>query len=281
MTPTENELKYFLEVYTEKHFTKAATKIGVSQPTLTQSIAKLEKKVGSVLFIRTKRGCSPTKSANYLFEKSSQMLEIWKEITQNINSINTNLIGTFRVGCHQSVAQYTMPSFIKKINSKAPDIQIKMTHDWSRIITEKVLSCEVDIGFVVNPIKHPDLVMIKLGSDIVTAWVKNKKTVPQVLLTDLTQSQLHEKFKKEKYNKFKGWNIVTTPSLELIRTMALNGSGVGILPERVTKAIKSNLEIYDKDFPVRYDDIYIIYRYDSLKSTAGRLLVEVGKSCLV
>jgi DNA-binding transcriptional LysR family regulator len=267
MIPTETELAHFLEVYRTKHFTRASIKLGIAQPSLTQSILKLEEKTGVQLFYRTKQGCIPTPSADILYDKATSLQELWKGVAGSMSEKKDSLSGTFRVGCHQSVGAYTLPRFFKTIAKNAPSIEIKLHHDWSRKITEKIINYELDLGFVVNPTRHRDLVLIKLGTDRVAFWRAKGMNSGKIIFTDANSGQIQSMLGK----KF------AANSLELVRTLTLSGAGIGILPERVAKAENNALEMVDTALPTIQDEIYLVYRADTLKSAAGRALIEAAK----
>jgi DNA-binding transcriptional LysR family regulator len=277
MIPTETELTHFLEVYRTKHFTRASIKLGIAQPSLTQSILKLEEKTGVQLFYRTKQGCIPTPSADTLYDKATSLQELWKSVSGGISEKKDALSGTFRLGCHQSVGAYTLPRFFKALAKGAPAIEIKLYHDWSRKITEKIVGYELDLGFVVNPAKHRDLVLIKLGTDRVAFWRAKGLTPGKLIFTDADSSQIKNMLGKKFAARFSDYRLVESSSLELVRTLTLNGAGIGVLPERVAKAESNALEMVDATLPTLQDDIYLVYRADTLKSAAGRALIEAAK----
>ncbi len=280
MIPTETELNHFLEVYSTKHFTRAAMKLGIAQPSLTQSILKLEEKVKNKLFHRTKQGCIPTQSADLLYDKALHLRESWRMLSHGLNEEKDSLSGTFRVGCHQSVGAYTLPQFLKRLTREAPEIDVRLQHDLSRKITEKIISYELDIGFVVNPVKHPDLVLIKLATDRVAFWrAKGVKPLKRIF-ADVSLNQIQAILGKNFSNRFPNYQLIETGSLELIRTLILRGAGIGILPERVAKAENNSLEIFDPALPVFQDEIYLAHRVDTLKSVAGKMLVSAAKTCI-
>lgn len=280
MMPTETEIKYFLEVYNTKHLTKSAVKLGISQPTLTQSINKLEEKIQTQLFHRTKQGMIPTKSSALLYDRAQELLELWDSISEKIYSAKNELSGIYRLGCHQSVGAYTLSNLFKNLDKMAPRIDIRLTIDRSRKITEKIISYELDLGFVINPSKHPDLILIKLGEDKVSIWSSGKKNIPKIIFTDLNLTQFHKKIKKLYKDKFKDWKIVECNNLELIRSLVVQGAGIGILPERVAKAENAKIYLYDEHLPVQKDEVYLAFRVGSLNNQAAKVLIKAAKNML-
>lgn len=277
MLATSTEIEYFIEVYQTRHVSKAAIRLGVTQPTLTLSLQKLEEKLGTKLFHRTKQGVVPTEQGALFYRKSHTLLDCWGEVHKGIQQSTTEIFGRFKIGCHQSVGAYTLPKLLDQLHKHAPGIEIELVHDFSRKITEGVISYNIDIGFVVNPTRHPDLVLKKLGEDRVLFWKKRGASqLPKRIFADVNLFQMQDILGKTHAKDFKGWSLISTPSLELIRTLTLSGQGIGILPERVAKADGADLVPYDASLPVFEDKIFLAYRKDVLSSKAGRELVRLA-----
>lgn len=277
MLATSTEIEYFVEVYQTRHISKAAIRLGVTQPTLTLSLQKLEEKLGAKLFYRTKQGVVPTEQGSIFYRKSHSLLECWAEAQNGIYRSTSEIYGRFKVGCHQSVGAYVLPKLFENLHADAPGIEVELIHDFSRKITESIVSYSIDLGFVVNPYRHPDLVLKKLGDDRGLFWKRRiKGLIPKRIFADKNLNQMQEILGKTHAREFKGWSLVSTSSLELIRTLTLKGQGIGILPERVAKADGSDLVAYDLSLPVYEDKIFLAYRKDVLSTKAGRELIRLA-----
>ena len=277
MFATSTEIEYFIEVYQTRHVSKAAIRLGVTQPTLTLSLQKLEEKLGTKLFHRTKQGVVPTEQGTLFYRKSHTLLDCWSEVHKGIRQSTTEILGRFKIGCHQSVGAYTLPRFLDLLHKHAPEIEVELIHDFSRKITEGVVSYNIDIGFVVNPTRHPNLVLKKLGDDRVLFWKKlGANHLPKRIFADVNLLQMQDILGKTHTKEFKSWSLVSTSSLELIRTLTLSEQGIGILPERVAKADNADLVPYDINLPTYEDKIFLAYRKDALSSKAGRELVRLA-----
>lgn len=277
MLASANEIEYFIEVYQTRHVSKAAIRLGVTQPTLTLSLQRLEYKLGAKLFHRTKAGVVPTEQGTLFYRKSQGLLESWNDLHKDIGQSLNALQGRFKVGCHQSVGAYTLPLLLANLEKNAPGIEIELVHDFSRKITEGVVSFDIDIGFVVNPVRHPDLVLKKLGDDRVMIWkARRVAQTPKRIFADVNLNQIQDILGKTHAKEFRDWKLVNTNSLELIRTLTLSGQGIGILPERVAKADGADLVPFDPKLPIFEDKIFVAYRKDVLSNRAGRELVRLA-----
>ena len=279
--PSAQEIQNFLEIYRVRNLTKAAIRLGITQPSVTQSLQKLEQKIGTPLFHRTKQGLVTTEGGNQFFARASQLLEEWESFHSVLASTKTELQGRFRVGCHSSVGGYVLPPLFEAIEKSAPKIDIELKHDLSRKILESIVSYDLELGFVVNPARHPDLVLRKLGEDQVGFWKKKgARDVPKILFMNQNLNQSQTLVKKLGTKKFGDWKHVQSDSLELIRTLVSRGLGVGILPKRIAVAESDLLVPYNPSFPTFTDEIYLVYRKEVLKSQAGQALLQAANLSL-
>lgn len=277
MIATPTEIQYFIEVYQTKHVTRAAQRLGVTQPTLTQSLKSLEDKLGAKLFLRTKQGVVPLKSAHRFHQSCKLLNEHWSAIKNDIAQSETELVGQFIVGCHPSVGAYTAPLLLKRLTEKAPGLSIQFVHDFSKKIVDKIVSYEADIGYVVNPTKHPDLVFKKIGDDRVSFWKSDKNTeIPRRIFIDGGRRQHEDLLEKTLSTRFKGWQVVNSSNLELVRTLISQGQGIGILPERVATAESRKLVLFDKALPFRHDEIYLAYRKETMATVNAKYFLELA-----
>lgn len=281
MLATPTEIEYFIEVYQTRHVSKAAIRLGVTQPTLTLSLQRLEEKLGAKLFHRTKQGVVATEQGTLFYKKAHGLMDSWNDLHHDLGQSMDTIQGHFKIGCHQSVGAYTLPPFLESLNKEAPGIEIDLVHDFSRKITERVVSYDIDLGFVVNPVRHPDLVLKKMGEDRVLFWrARNIETLPKKIFADANLVQIQSILGKTHAKEFQDWKLVNSNSLELIRTLTLSGQGIGILPERVAKADGADLVPYDSKLPIFEDKIFVAYRKDVLSNRAGRELVRLASFLL-
>ncbi len=276
MIPTPNEIKNFMEIFHKEHLTRAALSLGITQPSLTQSLNSLESKIGQNLFHRTRQGMVPTREAKIFYRKATTLLESWNELEADFRVNREQLSGRFKIGAHISVAIYCIPKLIENLDRFEQKIDIELVHDFSKKILEKIISYEIDLGFVVNPVHHPDLVLKKITNDQVQFWVKNGlKKIPKRLICDLSLNQVSELLSTKNKEHFRNWVYLQSESLEFIRESTESGHGVGILPERVAKQSKSVLTRYSVSSNDTFlDEVYLAYRKEVINGEAAKILIQ-------
>lgn len=270
--PNANEILYFIELANAQNMSRAAERLGIRQPTLSVAISKLEHNLSIRLFLRTKKGVSLTEAGQLFLSKAQELLNSWNEIKTQTQTQSQTISGQIRLGCHVSVALYTLPFFMPKMMSEFPGLEFLLEHDFSRKISEAVISLRLDMGIVVNPVKHPDLVIKKLCYDDVAFWKSDRPGQEKVLIADhqLIQTQaLMQKSKKGGFERF-----ITTSSLEVARELAEAGAGAAILPSRVVNANrKSNLKRIT-GLPTFRDEVCLVFRAERRTNRTLQVLAE-------
>jgi DNA-binding transcriptional LysR family regulator len=253
-----NDLKYFLEVGKTQNITRAAERLGITQPSLTLAIRRLEEKSGIVLIERSTKGVHLTMKGAELLHAGARMIQEWERETRIIAQGQETPIGRYTLGIHVSAAQYILGTFLPQMLESFPELEMTLIHDLSRKITEKVISRECDLGLVINPIPHPDLVIQKVLKDEVTLF-KHPKYEGSVLILDPALKQSQNLLKNlRKFFPFK--REVYSSSLEVIRTICENKGGVAILPTRVAEI--SSLIKKVPGAPGFKDELCLVYRME-------------------
>ncbi len=115
-------------------------------------------------------GVTLTQAGKRLLAHARQLQQLWDTVKSESLASHHEVQGCISLGCHPSVALYSLHKFLPLLFSSYPKLEIRLTHDLSRKILEGVINLSIDIGIIVNPVKHPDLVIHKLYDDKVTLW---------------------------------------------------------------------------------------------------------------
>jgi DNA-binding transcriptional LysR family regulator len=271
------DLKYFLEVAKTGNITRASERLGVTQPSITLALRRLEEKTGIILLERSRKGTSLTRQGEGLFKIGERMLIEWERDTRMIAQGQQEPMGRYSLGVHSSVAQYSLGTFLPQLLEKYPALEFNLIHDLSRKITEQVISRECDIGLVINSIPHPDLVIHKIMSDQVSLY-KHSAYKGDVLIFDplLKQSQfLLKNIKKI----FAYKRVIHSSSLDVIRDLCKNKAGMAILPSRVA-AISNELKVVP-NAPICKDELSLIYRVERRTELSFKELITAIRKCEV
>lgn len=268
------DLKYFLEVARTGNITRASERLGVTQPSITLALKRLEDKTGIILLERTRKGTHLTRQGAGLFKIGERMLGEWERDIRMIAQGSQSPVGRYSLGLHSTVARYTLPEFLPSLLEKFPELEFDLIHDLSRKITEKVISRECDLGLVINPVAHPDLVLQKLLTDEVTLF-KHPAYKGDVLILDPALKQTQALLKNIR-KVFPYTREIHSSSLEVIRDLCESKSGVAILPSRVA-AISEKIRPIP-GAPIFKDELHLIYRMERKSEASFKELTSAIKS---
>lgn len=284
MLPSPAELQYFLEVSSTLNLTRASERLGISQPSLSLAIKRLEQSVGTPLFIRHKNGVTLTVAGKQLLLHTKQLLQYWENTKSQALASHQEVQGYFTLGCHSTIAIHIVSGFLADLLENHPKLEVHLKHDISRRITEQVINLSIDIGIVVNPLKHPDLVIRKLCEDEITFWVGSGKREIQdsrskqaVILCDPDLTQTQYLLKKGRKVGIAPERVMTMNSLEVVANLTANGSGIGILPARVAQAMYPKILKRIPKAPVYLDEICLIYRNENRNVQAIQTMINIIK----
>ncbi len=279
------DLNYFIEAAQTKNLSRAAERLGITQPTLSRSIKKLEDVIGTDLFFRSKKGVELTQSGKEIYQKSKYLLTAWDQIKSNALNIANEVQGNITIGAHPSVAIHTLAHSLSTILEEHQKLNINLVHDLSRKINEAIISFQVDLGIVVNPTKHPDLILQKLGFDEVCFWKSQKNTKNNqiksnqvILICDEELAQTQELKKKLNKSKIHIQRTISSSSLEVITEMVSEGVGIGIIPSRIVKVLKPKELVKIPNSPTFKDEFYLSYRVENKSIASIKFLVDHLKS---
>ena len=139
-------LSYIIEIANEKNMRKAAEKLYVSQPSLSQYLAKLEQELGTPLFMRAKGELIPTKAGQMYVDCAQKMLDMKNELYQNIAQITNT--GHINVATTSIWSLRMISELIPKLKREFPEVSMEL-FEGNLMPTEKLLEEKsIDIAFV-------------------------------------------------------------------------------------------------------------------------------------
>jgi LysR family transcriptional regulator, cell division regulator len=263
-SPSSHDLLTFQAICEEKNMTRAAERLGLTQPALTQAIKRLEEQFGVKLLDRGRMGAAPTKAGQELLAGIADLLHEWDKLQRRVQGQNLEMSGQLIFGAHPSVSQYTYPLIFSHIKKSFPDLDLRFKSGLSREITDDVITKNIDIGLVINPTRNPDLVVHDLLVDHVCFWKKkNREKINGPILADLTLLQSQYLLKKAR-QQLRNDKVIGLNSLETIAQIVLTGEAYGIVPAKVIEGLKLTNELEKiEGMPTYKDQLCIIYHTDN------------------
>ena len=145
------QLKYFLAVAEEKSFSRAAERLHISQPPLSQQIMKLESELGVRLFARTTRTFELTVAGKALMSEAAELLGKMRMTIDTIRQIDRGEVGRLRVGIVGSAMWGPIPSLLEEFQTKYPRVTWTLHELGPTLQYEALRAKQVDVGFWREP----------------------------------------------------------------------------------------------------------------------------------
>jgi DNA-binding transcriptional LysR family regulator len=251
-----NDLENFVETARCPTMAVAAKRLEITQPSLSESIKRLESDLKVILFYRSRSGIQLTPNGKIFLDSAKLAISNLLHI-ESLSENNSLFHGrSIIIGCHSTVASYVLPTALSSLAKKIPDYRIQLKHGTSRDIQALVQEGKVDLGIIINPNPVPDLILKKLGTDKVYVWNSSKKKETNKLICNPEIFQTQSILKKWKGHPTE---IIETDNFELTIRLVEKGIGYGIIPERAVNLTRSDLLKCDH-LPTYDDNIGIIYR---------------------
>src|SRR6202166_3388711 len=141
-------LRYFLAVAETLHFSRAAKRLGMAQPPLSQQIRRLEEIVGHRLFDRTTRGVKLTLAGQLLEERARTTIEKVQDDLAQVRRLGRGEEGTLTVGFSGSVMFTGLPAAIESYRRRYPKVELRLRELVTSAQIAALLNGQIDLAFL-------------------------------------------------------------------------------------------------------------------------------------
>ncbi|MBD8068476.1 LysR family transcriptional regulator [Bacillus sp. PS06] len=232
-----SEFQLLVVLNTEMNMRKAAEKLFVSQPALSQRLQSIEKAWDTKIFVRSPKGLTPTPAGERIIDFAKEVVEKEEKIREQITALDSEVYGTLKIACASIIGQNWLPQILKRFVTKYPHAKISLITGWSSEILKNLYDDTVHIGIIRG---NPDWKGIKkhLITDTMYLVDTEIQSIEQVLKTDRPFIQ----FKSDStyYQEIQEWwhrtfqmvpkRTIIVDQIETCKQMTLNGIGYAILP---------------------------------------------------
>ncbi|MFF0739988.1 LysR family transcriptional regulator [Streptomyces sp. NPDC004111] len=149
-------LEQFLTVAQEQHFGRAAERLGMSQPPLSQSIQRLERSVGARLLDRGPGGVRLTAAGAAFATDARRLLDLQAAAITRARRVAQGLEGEVRVGYVSLLSHLYLPTMLRTAAEQLPGIRIHLQHGSSAAVVDQVRTGVLDLGFLRDPARLDD-----------------------------------------------------------------------------------------------------------------------------
>ncbi|GAA3888888.1 LysR family transcriptional regulator [Streptomyces sedi] len=146
------QLRYFTAVAETRHFTRAARREHVSQPSLSQQIRALERDLGAELFHRARGHISLTDAGAALLPLARRILADTETARREVQEVAQLRRGRVRLGAPPSLCASLVPDVLREFRDRYPGIELLVHEDGSQDLVRALASGELDLALVITPL---------------------------------------------------------------------------------------------------------------------------------
>ena len=150
------QLEAFVAVANELHFGRAAERLHLAAPTLSELIRRLERELGTPLFTRTTRRVALTGAGAELLARSKVILEEVAAAGAAVRRVAGGEAGTVRLGITPAVAPVLAPHLIALFAAQAPQVTVELQRMWLPGMTDALVGNRIDVAITCGLIPAPD-----------------------------------------------------------------------------------------------------------------------------
>ncbi|MFC8523550.1 LysR substrate-binding domain-containing protein [Pseudarthrobacter sp. NPDC057230] len=158
-------LRYFVAVAEELHFGRAARRLHMAQPPLSQQIRKLESMIGAQLFHRTSRAVSLTPAGQAFFERARILLSQLQADVEEAAGIGRGLRGRLDLGYVTSATLLGMPAHLKTFREQNSGVTIRLHENFTSRTAAALLDEAIDVGIVRDAEPLPGIVSTTIATE--------------------------------------------------------------------------------------------------------------------
>lgn len=185
---TLQQLEYVLALEKTRHFVRAAELCGVTQPTLSAMIQKLEDELDCRIFDRSRQPIEITEIGNRIIKQAQVIIYQANQLKESVQSEKETLSGTLNLAIIPTIAPYLLPQFIASFKKLYPDIALKVSEMHTETIIEKLRVAEIDMAILSTPLDDPKILEVPLYYERFVAYISPIE--PIYSLTELSANDM-------------------------------------------------------------------------------------------
>ncbi|AIQ59496.1 LysR family transcriptional regulator [Paenibacillus borealis] len=291
------QLQYTLQIAAERNFSRAADKLHIAQPSLSQQLSKLEKELGVLLFQRNTSSVELTYAGEKFVDQAQAIIDAVELLRQEMSDISQLRTGRVVVGSMPITGAHLLPHVLPVFKSKYSEVEIALLEDSSMNLEKLTASGQTDLSLLSLPLEIPALAYEVLGEERIDLAVPPEhplaarsalgirtslaelKDEPFIVLKE---GQGFRKLTVELCREagFEPRIVFESNNMETVQSLVATGMGVTLVPHFIARAPRSEfvpvyLLLAD---PVPSRTLVVAYRRGRYLSRAAEAFIETFKA---
>lgn len=289
------QLQYAIQIAIERNFSRAAEKLHIAQPSLSQQLSKLEKEIGVLLFQRSTNSVELTHAGSLFVEKSQKILDMVEQLKKEMEDISQMKKGRLVIGSMPITGSTILPFVVPVFQAAYPDIEISLVEETSANLETLTMNGQTDISLLSLPLREDSLVYETLLEEEIVLAVPPRHPLTQSK-EPISISQLEKEafialkkgqgFRKLTLDLCQNAGIVPnivfeSSNMETVQSLVAVGMGIAFVPYLISKRSPNELSpihLALEGRPVR--TLVIAYRKGRYLSKAAEAFVSTMKEVM-
>ncbi|MCM3792365.1 MULTISPECIES: LysR family transcriptional regulator [Priestia] len=242
------ECRMLVVLAQELNMRKAAERLFVSQPALSQRLQTIEKAWDTQIFIRSQKGLSLTPAGEKIVQFAKEVVEKEDRVREDLHHLDNEVYGTLKLAVASIIGQHWLPAVLKRYMDRYPHAKISLVTGWSSEMLRYLYEDEVHIGIIRG---NPDWKGVKEHLFTDPLYLVDSEIERAAEVVNTHRPFIQFKSDSTYYQEILEWwhrEFHTTPKrtivvdqIETCKQMALNGLGFAILPSIAIKEAGSHI----------------------------------------
>lgn len=284
-------LRIFKMVCEEESITKAAEKLFITQPAVSNAISELESHLGVYLFDRISRKIYLNETGKLFLTKVIKLLDLYDDLEQNVKELEDN--ATIKIGSSITIANFILPKAIVDFETIYNNTPTKIIIGNAGKIEEMLYNNEIDLGLIEGTIYNEELIKIPFSSYKLAIICSPKHKFALEEPTDINKLIQERLLLREKGSAIRD----VFDSALLIHNLRANPEWISINSQALIYAVKQNLGISvlpkilveeeiesGEIFEIKINDFelvnvnHIVFHKDKFQTKSFKTLIKIIKS---
>lgn len=284
-------LEYFTEVAKQLNFTKAASALHISQPSLSKTVKSMEDELGVPLFYRSFRQLELTDAGKALLANANHVLHAYQNLTNELDDVMNLKKGQIRIGIPPIIGAAFCSSLISRYIDLLPSINVSLTEVGTKTIKNGIHNGTLDVGFVCNHTEYKQKYeMVELLKDPLMLVVHQDhplQLLPAVTFDDI-KSESFVMYRQDfslydriidvcASHQFYPKIVCESSQKDFMIEMVEAKLGVALLPSQICERISNNKI---KTIPFQYPEVHLelgmIWKKDNYLPFAVREFISLA-----
>ena len=291
---TLQQLEYVLALEKTRHFVRAAELCGITQPTLSAMIQKLEDELDCKIFDRSRNPIETTEIGKKIIRHAQEIIFQSNQLKESVQAEKEILSGSLNFAVIPTIAPYLLPKFIAAFKKKYPDISLKVSEMHTNTIIEKLRIAEIDMAILSTPLGDQKILEVPLYYEKFLAYISPNESIytkTELSATDMPLDHLWvleegHCLRNQVFNfcneKTQQSSVYESGSIDtLVKIVDFNG-GYTVIPELHIELLSEiqKLNLRDIVKPEATREISIVIRHDFVREGMLNAVAECIKQII-